>query len=170
MVRKFEGFILYVYLLVDFFKENVFFFDLGLFDSFLFFGILIVYYIYFKCLENEFCKELSIKEEEFLMFLSVLVVVRELLLLSFVVELMFLGIVFLVDSWRLSKVILFILVLLFIWNGCIYFFYKLVRDWLIDKVIYGKYDFFVEEKEGYCIFFRVCVEDVDEVKCKGVDG
>ena len=170
LVRKSEGLILHAHLLVDFLKENVFPLDPCLLDSSLPSGISTVYHTYFKRLENELCNELSIKEEEFLTFLSALVAAREPLLLGFVAELMFLGTVSLADSRRLSKAISSISALLPIQNGRIYFFHKSVRDWLTDKATYGKHDFSVEEKEGHRILSRLCAEDVDEVKRKGVDG
>ena len=88
LVKKSEGLILYAYLLVHFIKENGSLHTPEELDSTLPSGISSVYQTYFERLERELCKELKIKEEQFLNFLSALTAAREPLLLDFVSKLM----------------------------------------------------------------------------------
>ena len=170
LVRKSEGLILYAYLLVDFMKENILLLTPNKLGSALPSGISSVYQTYFERLENEICKELNIKEEQFLTFLSVLVAAKEPLLLGFVTEIMFPGASSLADRRRVRKAIACISALLPIRNDRIHFFHKSVKDWLTDKTSYGQHDFIVEEKEGHRILSGICAEQLEDVKRKGVDN
>ena len=170
LIRKSEGLILYAYLLVDFIKENILLLTPNKLGSTLPSGISSVYQTYFERLENEICKELNIKEEQFLTFLSVLVAAKEPLLLGFVTELIFSGTSSLADRRRVRRAIACISALLPIRNDRIHFFHKSVKDWLTDKTSYGQHDFTVEEKEGHRILSGLCAEQLDDVKRKGVDN
>ena len=66
LIKRSEGLILYAFLLVHFIKENVSLLTPEQLDSTLLSGISSVYQTYFQRLERELCKELKIKEEQFL--------------------------------------------------------------------------------------------------------
>ena len=53
-------------------------------------------------------------------------------------------------------------------DECIHFFHKSVKDWLIDKSNYGQHYFSVDEKEGHEVLSKVCIDELDDVKRKGV--
>jgi len=55
-------------------------------------------------------------------------------------------------------------------DECIHFFHKSVKDWLIEKSNYGQHQFSVDEKEGHEVLSKLCIDELDEVKRKGIDG
>ena len=71
---------------------------------------------------------------------------------------------------KVSKAIACISSLLPVQEGCIHFFHKSVKDWLVDQSCYGKHSFSVLENEGHLILARLCGNEFDEVKRKGVDS
>ncbi len=170
LVKKSEGFILYAFLLVNFIKENVSGLTLEQLDNTLPSGISSIYLTYFQRLETELCKELKIKEEQFLIFLSALTAAREPLPLDFVTKMMLSGTSSLSDRRKVKKGVACISALLPIRDECIHFFHKSVRDWLTDMSCYGQHDFTVDEKEGHRILSELCADELDDIKQKSVDG
>ena len=171
LVKKSEGLILYAKLLVHFIKENVSLLTPELLDSTLPSGISFVYQTQFKRLEDELRKELMIKEEQFLIFLSALTAAREPLLLDFVSKLMLPRTSSSADYRRkVKKAIACISTLLPVRDDCIHFFHKSVKDWLTDSSLYRQHDFTVDETEGHRILSELCTHELDDVKRKGVDS
>ena len=70
---------------------------------------------------------------------------------------------------KVSEAIACISSLLPVQEGCIHFFHKSVKGWLVDQSSYGKHSFSVLENEGHLILARLCGNEFDEVKRKGVD-
>ena len=175
LVKKSEGLILYAYLLVHFIKELLMKKKASLLtpeqlDSTLPSGISSVYQTYFQRLEKELCRELKIKEEQFLIFLSALTAAREPLLLDFVNKMMLSGTSSSADRRKVKKAIACISTLLPVRDDHIYFFHKSVKDWLIDTSMYGQHDFTVDETEGHRTLSKLCVHELDDIKRKGVDS
>ena len=168
LVKKSEGLVLYAYLLVNFIKENVSLLTPEQLDSTLPTGISSVYQTYFQRLETELYKELKIKEEQFLTFLSALTAAREPLPLDFVSKIMLSGSSSLADRRKMRKVIACISALLPVRDDCIHFFHKSVKDWLIDMSLYGEHDFTVDEKEGHRVISELCTDELDDIKRKDV--
>ena len=169
LVEKSEGVILWAQLLVDFIKENFSVLKWEHLDGTIPSGISSVYQSCFKRLETELCKELKMSEDMFLSLLSVIVASREPLPLGFVSKFLFPGKVSSVVQRKVSKAIACISSLLPVQEGCIHFFHKSVKDWLVDQSCYGKHSFSVLENEGHLILARLCGNEFDEVKRKGVD-
>ena len=169
LVEKSEGVILWAQLLVDFIKDNFSVLKWKHLDGTIPSGISSVYQSYFKRLETELCKELKMSEDMFLSLLSVIVASREPLPLGFVSKFLFPGKVSSVVQRKVSKAIACISSLLPVQEGCIHFFHKSVKDWLVDQSCYGKHSFSVLENEGHLILARLCGNEFDEVKRKGVD-
>ena len=170
LVKRSEGLILYAYLLVHFIKENVSLLTPKQLDSALPSGISSVYQTYFQRLERELCKELKIKEEQFLIFLSALTAAREPLLLDFVNKMMLSGTSSLADRRKVKKAIACISTLLPVRDDRIHFFHKSVKDWLIGTSMYGQHDFTVHETEGHGTLSKLCAHELDDIKWKGVDS
>ena len=169
LVEKSEGVILWAQLLVDFIKDNFSVLKWEHLDGTIPSGISSVYQSYFKRLETELCKELKMSEDMFLSLLSVIVASREPLPLGFVSKFLFPGEVSSVVQRKVSKAIACISSLLPVQEGCIHFFHKSVKGWLVDQSSYGKHSFSVLENEGHLILARLCGNEFDEVKRKGVD-
>ena len=171
LVKKSEGLILYANLLVHFIKENGSLLTPEELDSTLPSGISSVYQTHFKRLEGELHKELMIKEEQFLIFLSALTAAREPLLLDFVSKLMLSGTSSSADYRRkVKKAIACISTLLPVRDDRIHFFHKSVKDWLTDTSWYGQHDFTVDETKGHRILSKLCTHELDDIKRNGVDG
>ena len=168
LVNKSEGLILYAYLLVHFIKENIPLLTPEQLDRSLPSGISSVYQTYFQRLERELCKELKIKEEQFLIFLSALTAAREPLLLDFISKLVLPGTSSLADRRKVKKAIACISTLLPVRDDRIHFFHKSVKDWLTSW--YGQHDFTVDETEGHRILSELCSHELDDIKQKGVDS
>ena len=169
LVQKSEGVILWAQLLVDFIKENFSVLKREHLDGTIPLGISSVYQSYFKRLETELCKELNMSEDMILSLLSVIVASREPLPLGFVSNFLFLGKVSSAVQRKVSKAIACISSLLPVQEGCIHFFHKSVKGWLVDQSSYGKHSFSVLENDGHLILARLCGNKFDEVKKKGVD-
>jgi len=170
LVKKSEGLILYSYLLVRFIKENVPLLTPEQLDSTLPSGISSVYKTYFQRLEKELCKELKIKEEQFLIFLSALTAAREPLLLDFVSKMILSGTRSAADRRKVKNAIACISTLLPVRDDRIHFFHKSVKDWLTDTSWYGQHDFTVDETEGHRILSELCTRELDDIKRTGVDS
>ena len=169
LVQKSEGIISWAQLLVDFIKEKFSVLKREHLDGTIPLGISSVYQSYFKRLETELCKQLNMSEDMFLSLLSVIVASREPLPLGFVSNFLFPGKVSSAVQRKVSKVIACISSLLPVQEGCIHFFHKSVKGWLVDQSYYGKHSFSLSENEGHLILARLCGNKFDEVKRKGVD-
>ena len=170
LVQKSEGVMLYAYYLMDFIKKKVSLVTPELLDSILPTGISSVYHSYFKRLETELCKELEVTEEHFLNFLSAVATAREPLPLGSVSKLLLPGKSTSVVQRKINAAIACVSALLPVQDECIHFFHKSVKDWLIDKSNYGQHHFSVAEKEGHEVLSKLCINELDEVKRKGVDS
>ena len=168
LVEMSEGVILCAHFLVDFAKKNVSVLTLEHLDSTVPSGISSVYQSYFKRLENELGGELKITEDQFFSFLNAITAAREPLPLGFVSKLLFSDTLCSAVQRKLNKTIACISSLLPVQDGCIHFFHKSVKDWLVDKSRYGQHNYSVDEDEGHRILSRLCINELDEVKRKGV--
>ena len=169
LVQKSEGVMLYAHYLVDFIKKEVPFVTPELLDSILPSGISSVYQSYFKRLETELCKELNVTEDQFWTFLSAVAAAREPLPLGFVSKLLLPGKSTSLAQRKVNAATACVSALLPVQDKCIHFFHKSVKDWLIDTFNYGHHDFSVDQKEGSEVLFKLCVDELNEVKRKGVD-
>lgn len=95
-------------------------------------------------------------------------VVKEFLLFGFIFKMFQFCVIFL--YWKVNKVIFCIFIFLLVIDGCIYIFYKFVKDWFIDIIIYGYYEFIVVRDEGSQIFLRFCEIEFNDLKYKGIYG
>ena len=170
LVQKSEGSILCAQFLVDFIKNEFSVLTLEQLDSTLPSGISSVYQSYFKRLESGLCKELNITEDQFFNFLSAITAAREPLPLGFVSKLLFSGTLWSAVQRKVNKAIACISSLLPVQDDCIHFFHKSVKDWLTNKSCYGQHDFGVDESEGHRILSRLCVDEFDAVKSKGINS
>ena len=166
LVQKSEGVMLYAYYLADFIKKEMPVLTPELLDSILPSGISSVYHTYFKRLETE----LSVMEDPFFKFLSAVTVSREPLPLGFVSKLLLPGKLTSAAQRKVKAAISCVSALLPVQDGCIHFFHKSVKDWLIDKSNYGQHHFSVDEKEGHEVLSELCVDELRALKRKGVDG
>ena len=169
LVQKSEGVMLYAHYLVDFTKKEVSLVTPELLDSVAPSGISSVYHSYFKRLETQLCKELNVTEPNFLNFLSAVAAAREPLSLGFVSKLLLPGKSTSVAQRKVKSSIACVSALLPVQDECIHFFHKSVKDWLIEKSNYGQHHFSVDEKDGREVLSKLCVDELDEVKRKGVD-
>ena len=167
LVEKSEGVMLYAHYLVDFIKKKVPLVTPELLDSILPSGISSVYHSYFKRLETELSEELNVAEDQFLIFLSSVAAAREPLPLGFVSKLLR-GKSASVAQRKVNAAISSISALLPVQDECIHFFHKSVKDWLIAKSNYGQHHFSVDEKEGHQVLSKLCIDELDDVKRKGV--
>ena len=170
LVEKTEGVMLYAYYLVDFIKNNVSVMTPGLMDITLPSGISSVYQSYFERLETDLRKQLKVTEEQFLNFLCAVAAAREPLPLGFVSKLLLPETSSSADYRKLRKVVACVSTLLPIEDDCIHFFHKSIKDWLIEKSSYWQHSFSVDETECHCILAKLCTDELDEIKRKGVDN
>ena len=169
LVGMSEGVILCARYLIDFVKKSVPPITLEFLESAIPSGISSVYQSYFKRLETDLSKELKITEDQFFSFLNAIAAAREPLPIEFVSKLLLPGILLLSAQRKTKKAASCISSLLPIQDGCVHFFHKSVKDWLVDKSSYGNHNFSVNKNEGHCILAKLCMEELDEVKRKGVD-
>ena len=170
LVEKSEGVMLYAHYLADFIKKEMPVLTPELLDRILPSGISSVYRSYFKRLETELCTELSVMEDPFFAFLSAVAASREPLPLGFVSKLLLPGKPTSAAQRKVKAAISCVSALLPVQDGCIHFFHKSVKDWLIDKSNYGQHHFSVDEKEGHEVLSKLCIDELHELKRKGVDG
>ncbi|XP_078376274.1 uncharacterized protein LOC144659657 isoform X1 [Oculina patagonica] len=170
LVEKSEGVMLYAHYLVVFIKKNVSLLTPELLDSTLSSGISSVYQSYFKRLETDLRKELQVTEDQFMKFLSAVAAAREPLPLCFVSKLLLSGKSSSAVQRKVNAAIGCVSALLPVQDGRIHFFHKSVKDWLIDNSNYGQHHFSVDENEGHRVLSKLCIDELDDVKRKGVDG
>ena len=154
--------------LADFIKKEVPVSTPELLDSILPSVISSVYHSYFKRLESELFKERNVAEDQFLLFLSSVAAAREPLPLGFVCKLLLHGNSPSVAQRRVNAAIACVSALLPVQDECIHFFHKSIKDWLIAKSNYGQHHFSVDGNEGHEILSKLCVDELDDVKRKGV--
>ena len=169
LVQKSEGVMLYAHYLIDFIEMEVPLVTPELLDSILPSGISSVYKSYFKRLETELCEELRVTEDQYLTFLSAVAASREPLPLSFVSKLLLPGKSTSVAQRKVNAAISCVSALLPVQDECIHFFHKSVKDWLVDKCNYEQHDFIVDEKDGHNVLSKLSIDELDDVKRKGVD-
>ncbi|XP_078376273.1 uncharacterized protein LOC144659656 isoform X2 [Oculina patagonica] len=170
LVKKSEGVMLYAHFLIDFIKKKVPLLTPELLDSTLPSGISSVYYSYFKRLETDLRKQLNNTDDQFMNFLSAVAAASEPLPLGFVSKLLLSGKSSSAVQRKVNAAIGCVSALLPVQDGRILFFHKSVKDWLIEKSNYGQHHFSVEEKEGHHVLSKLCMDELDDVKRKGVDG
>ncbi|XP_073238184.1 uncharacterized protein [Porites lutea] len=168
LVGMSEGVILCARFLIDFVKESVQTLTLEYLESAIPSGISSVYQSYFKRLETVLSKELKITKDQFFSFLSVIAAAKEPLPIEFVSKLLFPGILLSSAQRKTNKAVSCISSLLPVQDGCVHFFHKSVKDWLVDKSSYGNHSFSVNKDEGHRILAEFCMGEFDEVKRKGV--
>ena len=109
-------------------------------------------------------------EDPFFRFLSAVIVSREPLPLGFVSKLFLPGKSTSAAQRKVNAAISCVSTLLPVQDECIHFFHKSVKDWLIDKSNYGQHHFSIDEKEGHEVLSKLCIDELQELKRKGVDG
>ena len=168
LVQKSEGVMLYAHYLIDFITKKESLVTPELLDSISPSGISSVYHSYFSRLETELSKELDVAGDQFLLFLGSVAAAREPLPLGFVSKLLLPGKPTSVAQRKVNAAIACVSALLPVQDECIHFFHKSVKDWLIDKSNYGRHHFSVDEKGGHEVLFKLCIDELDDVKQKGV--
>ena len=168
LVEKSEGLMLYAYFLVLFIKENKSVLDQEDLNDGLPLAISSAYHSYFKRLENELKKELGVNEESFLNLLSSVIASREPMPIDFVSKLLGPNASSPVARRKVLKAISSVSSLLPIRDGCLHVIHKSVKDWLTDATCYGEHDFTMNEKDGHRILARLCADELDHLKQKGV--
>ena len=169
LVREAAGHFLYAYLMADFIKKNASPLTPKELGRTLPSGVSSVYQSYFERLE----KELTIREELFLNFLSALAAAKEPLPLDFVSKLLLSDCKSPAGHRKVREAIECISTLLPVQDGCIHFFHKSVKDWLTDRApdMYGvQHKFYVNEDQGHRALSQLCVDELDDVKRKSVHG
>ena len=170
LVLKSEGLMLYANFLMLYIEENPSVLSKADLDRSLPLGISAVYSSYFKRLERELMKELSIKEENFLKLLCAITASREPLPLDFVAKLLVPTRNSPLTKCKVLRAISSVSSLLPIRDGCLHVIHKSVKDWLTDSSCYGEHDFIMDEKEGYRVLANLCGVELDNLKWRGVDN
>ncbi|KAK2550475.1 hypothetical protein P5673_028839 [Acropora cervicornis] len=168
LVAKSEGLMLYAYFLVLHFKEKASSLHQANFDVSLPLGISSVYHTYFKRLENELITELGIKEEKFLDLLCCLCASREPLPIDLVSKVLLPSTDSPFARRKVLKALSSVSSLLPIRSGCLHVIHKSVKDWLTDKSCYGEHDFLMDEEVGHELLGKLCAQELDDLKAKGV--
>ena len=168
LVAKSEGLMLYAYFLVLYFKEKASSLHQANFDVSLPLGISSVYHTYFKRLENELITELGIKEEKFLDLLCCLCASREPLPIDLVSKVLLPSTDSPFAKRKVLKALSSVSSLLPIRSGCLHVIHKSVKDWLTDTSCYGEHDFLMDEEVGHELLGKLCAQELDDLKAKGV--
>ena len=168
IVLKSEGLMLYAHFLILTITENASIFQEGDLVGSSPFGISSVYHSYFKRLEGELLKELDIKEEYFLNLLSTMTASREPLPLGFVSKVLIPSSNPSLARRNTLKALSSVTALLPIREDCLHVIHKSVEDWLTDVSCYGEHEFIVDEKEGHRILAALCIDELENLKRKGI--
>ena len=168
LVLKSEGLMLYAHFLMLYIEENPSVLSKGNLDRSLPLGIYATYSSYFKRLERELMKELSVKEENFLNLLCAITASREPLPLDFVSKLLVPTRNSTLAKRKVITAISSVSSLLPIRDGCLHVIHKSVIDWMTDSSCYGEHDFIMDEKEGNRILANLCTGELDDLKRRGV--
>ena len=133
-------------------------------------GISAVYHSYFKRLERELLHELNIKEEHFLHLLSSLTASREPLPVGFVSKVLVSSSNSPLTKRKVLSALGSVSALLPIRDDCLHVIHKSVKDWLTDISCYGEHEFIMDENEGHRLLADLCIEELENLKLKGVDN
>ena len=170
LVLKSEGLMLYAHFLILSTTESASISDEGDLVGSSPSGISAVYHSYFKRLERELIKEINIREEHFLNLLSAITATRELLPMAFVSKILVPGTNSLVTKRKVLRAFDSVSALLPIRDDCLHVIHKSVKDWLTDIACYGEHEFIMDENEGHRLLADLCIEELENLKLKGVDN
>ena len=133
-------------------------------------GISAVYHSYFKRLERELINELNIREEHFLNLLSSITASREPLPVGFVSKVLVSSSNSPLTKRKVLSALGSVSALLPIRDDCLHVIHKSVKDWLTDISCYGEHEFIMDENEGHRLLADLCIEELENLKLKGVDN
>ena len=168
LVLKSEGLMLYAHFLILSITRNASsFHERNLVDS-LPLRISSVYHSYFKRLELELLKEIDVKEEYFMNLLSAVTASREPLPVGFVSKILVPSTNSPLTRRKVLRALSSVSALLPIRDDCVHVIHKSVKDWLTDVLCYGEHEFIVDENEGHRILAAPCIDELVNVKRKGV--
>ena len=168
LVSKSEGLMLYAHFLLLSITENASILHEGDLVGSLPSGISSVYHSYFKRLERELLEDLDVKEEHFLNLLSAITASREPLPVGFVSKVLVQSTNSPLTRRKVLRTLDSVSVLLPIRDECLTVIHKSVQDWLTDISSYGEHEFIVDENEGHRILAALCIDELENVKRKGV--
>ena len=168
LVLKSEGLMLYAHFLILSITRNASsFHERNLVDS-LPLRISSVYHSYFKRLELELLKEIDVKEEYFMNLLSAVTASREPLPVGFVSKILVPSTNLPLTRRKVLRALSSVSALLPIREDCVHVIHKSVKDWLTDVLCYGEHEFIVDENEGHRILVAPCIDELVNLKRKGV--
>ena len=170
LVLKSEGLMLYAHFLILAITENPSVFHEGDLVGGSPSGITAVYHSYFKRLERELIKELNLREEHLLNLLSAITATREPLPMAFVSKVLVPGTDSLLTKRKVLRALDSVSALLPIRDDCVHVIHKSVKDWLTDISCYGEHEFIMDENEGHPLLADLCIEELENLKLKGVDN
>ena len=170
LVLKSEGLMLYAHFLILAITENPSIFHEGDLVGSSPSGITAVYHSYFKRLERELIKELNVREEHLLNLLSAITASREPLPVAFVSKVLVPGTDSLLTKRKVLRALDSVSALLPIRDDCVHVIHKSVKDWLTDISCYGEHEFIMDENEGHRLLADLCIEELENLKLKGVDN
>ena len=170
LVLKSEGLMLYAHFLILAITENPSVFHEGDLVGGSPSGITAVYHSYFKRLERELIKELYVREEHLQNLLSAITASREPLPMAFVSKLLVPGTDSLLTKRKVLRALDSVSALLPIRDDCVHVIHKSVKDWLTDISCYGEHEFIMDENEGHPLLADLCIEELENLKLKGVDN
>ena len=133
-------------------------------------GIFAVYHSYFKRLERELINEHNIREEHFLNLLSSITASREPLPVGFVSKVLVSSSNSPLTKRKVLSALGSVSALLPIRDDCLHVIHKSVKDWLTDISCYGEHEFIMDENEGHRLLADLCIEELENLKLKGVDN
>ena len=133
-------------------------------------GIFAVYHSYFKRLERELINEHDIREEHFLNLLSSITASREPLPVGFVSKVLVSSSNSPLTKRKVHSALGSVSALLPIRDDCLHVIHKSVKDWLTDISCYGEHEFIMDENEGHRLLADLCIEELENLKLKGVDN
>ena len=133
-------------------------------------GISAVYHSYFKRLERELINELNIREQHFLNLLSAITASREPLPVGFVSKVLVSSSNSPLTKRKVHSALGSVSALLPIRDDCLHVIHKSVKDWLTDISCYGEHEFIMDENEGHRLLAGMCIEELENLKLKGVDN
>ena len=133
-------------------------------------GIFAVYHSYFKRLERELINEHNIREEHFLNLLSSITASREPLPVGFVSKVLVSSSNSPLTKRKVHSALGSVSALLPIRDDCLHVIHKSVKDWLTAISCYGEHEFIMDENEGHRLLADLCIEELENLKLKGVDN
>ncbi|XP_073253401.1 uncharacterized protein [Porites lutea] len=133
-------------------------------------GIFAVYHSYFKRLGRELINEHNIREEHFLNLLSSITASREPLPVGFVSKVFVSSSNSPLTKRKVHSALGSVSALLPIRDDCLHVIHKSVKDWLTDISCHGEHEFIMDENEGHRLLADLCIEELENLKLKGVDN